>query len=121
MVKQTYLKELYNGELMKVFPKHITIEEAATLAGVSKSKLKSDFQKEYGMPFYSYFRQKRILYAAELLLQSDAKIADIAETVGYYNSCKFSKAFRSILGCSPTEYRHQNKSLQKEGKVENER
>lgn len=99
-----YLESLYD-KLIKKFPEHITIEQASVIAGVSKSKLKSDFLQEYGMPYYSYFRYKRIKYAAELLIETDLRIMDIAVAAGYDNCNKFTKAFKDIIGCSPSQYR----------------
>lgn len=104
MKRKSYLSELHDV-LMKRFPEHITLEQASIMVGVSKSKLKADFRKEFGMPFYAYFRKKRMQYAANLLLETDRKIIDIAETVGYDNSSKFSKAFGDVMGCSPSAYR----------------
>lgn len=104
MKRKTYLQELYH-EIMNRFPEHITIEQASKISGVSKSKLKTDFRNEYGMSFYSYFRKERIMLAAKLLLETEQKIIEIAETVGYENSSKFAKAFSDVIGCTPSEYR----------------
>lgn len=108
MKRKTYLQELYN-EIMNRFPEHITIEQASKISGVSKTKLKADFQKEYGMSYYSYFRKERMKLAAQLLLETKQKIIDIAEAVGYENSSKFAKAFRDVTGFSPSEYRRDMK------------
>ncbi len=104
MKRKSYLSELYD-ELMKCFPEHITIEQASKIAGVSKSKLKADFMREYGMPYYSWFRNERMKLAAKLLTETGLKIRDISEAAGYENSSKFSKAFFNVMGCSPSEYR----------------
>lgn len=104
MKRKTYLLELHN-EIMNRFPEHITIEQASKISGVSKSKLKADFQKEYGMSYYSYFRKEKMKLAAQLLLETEQKIIEIAETVGYENSSKFAKAFSDVIGCTPSEYR----------------
>lgn len=104
MKRKTYLQELHN-EIMNRFPEHITIEQASKISGVSKSKLKADFFKEYGMSYYSYFRKERMKLAAQLLLETEQKIIDIAEAVGYENGSKFAKAFRDVTGFSPSEYR----------------
>ncbi|MCQ2459719.1 MAG: AraC family transcriptional regulator [Ruminococcus sp.] len=108
MKRKTYLQELYN-EIMNRFPEHITIEQASKISGVSKTKLKADFQKEYGISYYSYFRKERMKLAAQLLLETKQKIIDIAEAVGYENSSKFAKAFRDVTGFSPSEYRRNMK------------
>jgi len=104
MKRKNYLLELHDA-IMHRFPEHITIAQASELVGVSKSKLKADFHKEYGMSYYSYFRNERMKLAAKLLLETDQKIADISVSVGYENSSKFSRAFCDVMGCSPSAYR----------------
>ncbi|MCQ2417506.1 MAG: helix-turn-helix transcriptional regulator [Oscillospiraceae bacterium] len=104
MKRKTYLSELH-AMLMERFPERVTIEQAAAMAGVSKTKLKADFQREYGKPFYSYFREERMKLAAKMLTETDHRIIDIASDVGYENCSKFAKAFRNVMGCSPSAYR----------------
>ena len=43
--------------------------------------------------------------AAELLLQPDHKITDIARRLGYTDNHYFSKAFKNYYHISPTQYR----------------
>jgi AraC-like DNA-binding protein len=49
----------------------------------------------------------RISKSAELLMQTDLSITQIAHEVGYRSSSHFNVMFRNHLGCSPTVYRHQ--------------
>lgn len=113
MKNKSYISELY-AELMKRIPEYVSIEETSRMAQVSKSKLKADFLKEYKIPFYSYFRIQRIKYAAKLLIETYKKIIEIAEIIGYDNSSKFSKAFRDVMGCNPSEYRRKNADISAE-------
>lgn len=43
--------------------------------------------------------------AAQLLRTSDRTVLDIAGQFGYDNASKFAKAFRSVIGVSPSAYR----------------
>ena len=46
-------------------------------------------------------------FAAELLRsETDIKISDIAERVGYDNPSKFSAAFKCVMGVTPVVYRN---------------
>ena len=53
--------------------------------------------------------------AAKLLRDTDMKIIDIAEEVGYSNASKFSYAFRSVMGAAPKRFRmEQNKGIRQQ-------
>ena len=84
---------------------HFTILFLAARAGVSPTKLKQVYRCVYGTPLFAHIRREKMLFAAQRLAISNEKIIDIAEACGYDNASKFSAAFRSVLGCTPTEYR----------------
>jgi len=63
------------------------------------------FKKEMGCTFTDYLSKKRIEYASKLLLETDLKINEIAEMAGFSDYFYFSRLFRKIKNCSPTEYR----------------
>ena len=84
---------------------HFTILFLAARAGVSPTKLKQVYRCVYGTPLFAHIRREKMLFAAQKLAISNDKIIDIAEACGYDNASKFSAAFRSVLGCTPTEYR----------------
>lgn len=47
----------------------------------------------------------RIEKSCDLIKNTDMKIADIAEMVGYTSDKSFRRAFKKIIGVSPVEYR----------------
>jgi two-component system, response regulator YesN len=62
--------------------------------------------KEYtGENFVNYLKKIRINKAKVLLRDSDYKIYEVAQKVGYEDSKQFAKIFRSVTGVSPIEYR----------------
>lgn len=63
------------------------------------------FKKEMGCTFTDYLARKRIEYASKLLMETDLKINEIAEISGFSDYFYFSRVFRKIKNCSPTEYR----------------
>lgn len=63
------------------------------------------FKKEVGCTFTDYLAKKRIDYAGKLLLETDLKVNEIAEMSGFHDYFYFSRVFRKIKNCSPTEYR----------------
>ena len=51
----------------------------------------------------------RMLKAAELLKLTSLSIAEIGSAIGYENQLHFSRAFKTIYGVSPREWRNHQK------------
>ena len=49
--------------------------------------------------------ESRLLYAAELLKNTDLSVSAIAEQCGYDSDSYFMKQFKQHKGCTPSEYR----------------
>lgn len=76
---------------------------------LSPSYLSKRFRRETGESLINYIQKERITLAKELLLYSEYSISDIAIQTGYPNFSHFSKQFRKFVGCTPNEYRKNNK------------
>ena len=74
----------------------------------SQEYLNKLFKNKYGFTIYEYVLKLRMERAAELLLQPDHKITDIARRLGYTDNHYFSKAFKNYYHISPTQYRSSN-------------
>lgn len=83
----------------------LTIEQLAAKFYVSPAQLKKCFYSVYGESVQAYIRAYKMQSAAVCLETTDRAVAEIASAFGYDNSSKFSKAFRNVIGISPTEYR----------------
>ena len=84
---------------------HFTISFLAAHMGVSPTKLKQVYRRVYGTSLFAHIRREKMLFAAYKLATTNAKVIDIAGACGYDNASKFTAAFRSVLSCTPTEYR----------------
>ena len=62
--------------------------------------------------FNEYINNLRIAEACNLLRESDKKIADISEDVGFGTIRSFNRAFKLSIGVSPAEYRSNSKILE---------
>lgn len=91
--------------LMEHMEKHITIEQLADHFHISGTHIKNTFKDVYGCSCYSYVRTLKMQSAAYMLETTDKSILEIAGEHGYENGSKFSNAFKSIMGISPSEYR----------------
>ena len=89
--------------------KHITddlaLETVADIAGYSKYHFTRLFKEYSGYSFYDYVRNQKINHAAELLLDPELSIIDIAMQAGFANLTTFNRTFKVIKGCTPTHYR----------------
>lgn len=82
-----------------------TVVELARMAGYSISHFSARFRQTSGMGVVEYQKRLRSARARELLITTEASIADIARTVGYDDPLYFSRHFRAINGMSPSVYR----------------
>jgi two-component system, response regulator YesN len=64
------------------------------------------FKKTYGIYFKEYLLQIRVNEAKRLLRQSDNRIYEIAESVGFNNTDYFVTIFGKIENITPSEYRN---------------
>lgn len=85
--------------------RRLTISQLAEQFYVSPARLKKCFYSVYGESIQTYLRAYKMRAAAQLLKTTDTPVAQIAASFGYDNSSKFSRAFRDVMGVSPTEYR----------------
>ncbi|MDG5472388.1 response regulator transcription factor [Jeotgalibacillus sp. ET6] len=63
------------------------------------------FKKTYGMYFKDYILQVRISEAKKKLRQTDMRIFQVAESVGFSNADYFVTQFEKATGMTPTQYR----------------
>jgi AraC-like DNA-binding protein len=82
-----------------------TLGELARSAGTSRSVLAERFQHFMGSSPMQYLTQWRMLLASNLLRGSTARLARIAEDVGYKTDTAFSRAFRREFGAPPATWR----------------
>ena len=87
-------------------------KESISLSDISKYVYLSPeyfsrlFKKEVGENFSSYLTIYRMKKAENLLRNTDMKICQISNEVGYSNSGYFSKAYKKYKGVSPEEDRY---------------
>ena len=102
------LKEAINY-IEQNFQNNITIEDIASVCGINRSYFGKIFLKSVGKSPQEFLINYRMVKAAELLKLTSLSIADISSAVGYENQLHFSRAFKTIYGVSPRNWRNQNK------------
>lgn len=96
-----YIKTHYSGD--------VSVSKLTELLGISQPYLYRIYMDEFGKSPKTYITEYRINQAKKLLSETELSIAETALAVGYSDSFAFSKAFSSILGISPSEYRQLHK------------
>ena len=92
----------YFGENME---QRLTLAQAAKKFHSSPTNIKNSFKAVYGVPYYSFLKAQKMESAAYMLEYTDRPILSIANEHGYENGGKFARAFRSVKGMSPCQYR----------------
>ena len=97
--------------LTEDFGTKYTAEMFAEKYGVSDTTVKKYFKSVYGYGFKEYQTKIRMEWASKQLKNTDLSIGDISSAVGYSKQTKFSKAFKSYYGVTPSEYRRNSFEL----------
>lgn len=87
------------------YAEDIDLADIAAASNLSPSRLSGLFRQQTGTSVMAYRNELRLVKAAQLLLQSNLRIADIGQRVGYTEQAFFSRIFRKHLGMSPRQYR----------------
>jgi AraC-like DNA-binding protein len=81
------------------------LDELAAGCGASRSALADRFTRMTGYPPIQYLTRWRMQLAAKHLTERDAKVAAVAQEVGYESEAAFSRAFKKFSGLSPSDWR----------------
>jgi AraC-like DNA-binding protein len=82
-----------------------TVASLAAEAGMSRSAFALRFKELIGESPLEYLTRWRMYRGSDLLRESDRKLADVAQAVGYDSDGAFHRAFKRVLGIAPGEYR----------------
>jgi AraC family transcriptional regulator len=88
--------------------KEIGISELASLIGLSQFHFIRAFKNSVGLSPYQYVLSRRISIAKEMLPKRDLSISDVALAVGFSDASQLNRAFRKLVGITPTAFRREN-------------
>lgn len=86
------------------FEKNVTVSEIARNVGVSLSYLSRAYKEQTGMTLIQFINEKKLEKAKQYLRETDYKIYEIADLLGFENTTYFSSFFKKNTGVSPKEY-----------------
>lgn len=113
--KAVSLKEEDLSKQIEAYVEHnlwdeITVEDICREFGIRRTRLYEISMHSFGDGITQYIRKNRIRRAEELLGQSDKKVAEIAELVGFSDYNYFTKVFKKETGFTPRDYRKKIKA-----------
>lgn len=91
----------------------IGVSDIARYVGISRSQLYRAFLQDFSLSPHTYLQKYRINEACSLLRRPEFSIAEVAGSVGFNDPLYFSRVFKSIKHCTPSEY--QREALQASG------
>lgn len=97
LMLQAYIDEHYTENL--------TLEDLSRLVFLSSKYVSEMFRNEIGVTITEYITTKRIEHAKQELLNSNKKIYEIAENLGFHDVKYFNKMFKKQIGVSPLRFR----------------
>lgn len=84
---------------------NLKIEDYAELSHRSLSSFKREFQDCYQDSPGRWLLKRRTKHAANLMTDSTKTVSEVAFESGFENLSHFSRAFKKIIGATPSEYR----------------
>ena len=83
----------------------LSLQTVADHVALNPWYFSSQFKKYKGVSMGEYLNQVRIQAAVGLMQESDLKLGEIAELVGFHDSAYFSSVFKKLKKMTPKEYR----------------
>lgn len=93
------------------YNKNISVEDIADCCNLNRSYFGKLFKDNMSVTPQEFLMKYRLNKACDLLQGTDKLIGEIAAAVGYDNQLHFSRAFRSVYGTAPREWRNQHKTI----------
>ena len=82
------------------------VKDLYALSNYSQTSLSAYFKKYYHTSFVKYFTESKMIYACNLLKNTNFLVLDISTRLGFSSLSHFNHIFKDMMGVSPTEYRN---------------
>ncbi len=79
----------------------LSLKQISLALGMNESYVSRLFKNEYGENLSAVIERRRIEKACELIKNTEMKVSEIAEAVGYSSDVSFRRAFKKIMGVAP--------------------
>lgn len=82
-----------------------SLGNVAKAAGIHPVHLARSFKSQKGCTVGEYARRLRIAWACEALTRPTDTISQVAHSAGFADQSHFTRVFRRMIGCRPSEFR----------------
>jgi AraC family transcriptional regulator len=82
-----------------------TVSELASLLELTRYHFIRSFKQTTGVPPHQFMIRRRVDRAIELLRARTTSIADVADKTGFGSSIQLTRAFRRVVGTTPSAFR----------------
>jgi LacI family transcriptional regulator len=89
----------------------IPVDDVVEQVALSRRLLEIRFKEVTGESIYQYILLLRLKTFAEMLLETNEQVINIALSLGESDAKSISKKFKAVYGCSPNEYRLRNSEM----------
>lgn len=103
------------GAIYKCVDQEIKVADLAQAANISVSTLERIFKQNMGTTPKKFVLQAKISTACERLIRSKKSVSEVGASIGYNDHANFTRAFKKLMGVSPTRYRELYKGSAKNG------
>lgn len=86
-------------------------DDMAKEINISRHHLSQVLNSKLNCNFHQFINSKRLEYAKDLLINTEADIETLAMQSGFNSKVTFYRAFKNIFGISPGDYRKKNKHI----------
>jgi len=84
-----------------------SISDLAALLNLTRYHFMRSFKQAVGMPPHQFMIARRVERAKEMLCDQDQTIAGVALRTGFSTPLQLTRAFRRVVGTTPSEFRRQ--------------
>jgi len=93
------------GAIYKCVEQDIKVVDLAKTANISVSTLERMFKEHMGTTPKKFILKTKISTACEHLVMSKKSIKAVGDAIGYEDHANFTRAFKKLMGISPSQYR----------------
>ena len=90
--------------MLDYYQKEISLTDISDAVGFSETYFSRIFKNIYGKSFHTFLNEFRVKEVEKLLLHKPVTITEAAFSCGFNSVSTFNRIFKSIKGCSPSDY-----------------
>ncbi len=84
----------------------VKLEDIARSVHLSPSYFATYFKEKTGANLRDFLLQTKMEYAAQALRSENQTVMEVADSLGYSDYRSFSRAFKNIYGCTPSDFQN---------------